>query len=98
VGRGRRSAAAPAADNVRMGWRYGALHPSPEVVAAIAAETGTVRGTPGFVSPVLDDPCTVRLVHQVLRAAGEGNALAAGTLLTPVGTRGHERKNVQDLR
>ncbi|MFG2633711.1 AraC family transcriptional regulator [Streptomyces sp. NPDC048362] len=69
------------------GWRYGALYPSPEVVAAIAAEIGTLRGTPGFVSPVLDDPRTVHLVHQVLRAAEEGNALAADTLLRLTVTR-----------
>lgn len=69
------------------GWLYGALYPSPEVVAAIAAETTAVRGTPGFASPVLDDPYTVRLVHQVLRAADEGNALAADTLLRVAVTR-----------
>ncbi|MFJ3811953.1 AraC family transcriptional regulator [Streptomyces sp. NPDC090073] len=69
------------------GWRYGALYPSPEVVSAIAAETSTLRGSPGFVSPVLDDPYTVRLVHQVLRAADEGNALAADTLLRVAVTR-----------
>ncbi|MFF8909836.1 AraC family transcriptional regulator [Streptomyces olivaceoviridis] len=69
------------------GWRYGALYPSPDVVAAIAAETTTLRGAPGFVSPVLDDPGTVRLVHQVLRAADEGNALAADTLLRVAVTR-----------
>jgi AraC-like DNA-binding protein len=69
------------------GWRYGAVYPSPEVVAEIAAETTTIRGTPGFVSPVVDDPYTVSLVHQVLRAADEGNALAADTLLRVVVTR-----------
>ncbi|MFJ5772575.1 AraC family transcriptional regulator [Streptomyces sp. NPDC093094] len=69
------------------GWRYGAVYPSPEVVGAIAAETTTIRGTPGFVSPVLDDPYTVALVHQVLRAADEGNALAADTLLRVAVTR-----------
>lgn len=69
------------------GWRYGAVYPSPGVVAEIAAETTTIRGTPGFVSPVLDDPYTVRLVHQVLRAADEGNALAADTLLRVAVTR-----------
>ncbi|HEX5568151.1 MAG TPA: AraC family transcriptional regulator, partial [Streptomyces sp.] len=69
------------------GWRYGAVYPSPEVVAAIAAETTTLRGTPGFVRPVLDDPDTVRLVHQVLRATDEGNALAADTLLKVAVTR-----------
>ncbi|MFF4543435.1 AraC family transcriptional regulator [Streptomyces sp. NPDC001435] len=69
------------------GWRYGAVYPSPEVVGAIAAETTTIRGTPGFVSPVLDDPYTVGLVHQVLRATDEGNALAADTLLRLAVTR-----------
>lgn len=69
------------------GWRYGAVYPSPEVVGAIAAETTTLRGTPGFVTPVLDDPYTVRLVHQVLRATDEGNALAADTLLKVAVTR-----------
>jgi AraC-like DNA-binding protein len=69
------------------GWRYGAVYPSPEVVGEIAAETTFIRGTPGFVSPVLDDPYTVRLVHQVLRAADDGNALAADTLLRVAVTR-----------
>ncbi|MFJ5266647.1 AraC family transcriptional regulator [Streptomyces sp. NPDC088387] len=69
------------------GWRYGAVYPSPEVVAEIAAETTTIRGTPGFVSPVLHDPYAVGLVHQVLRAAEEGNALAADTLLRVAVTR-----------
>jgi AraC-like DNA-binding protein len=69
------------------GWRYGAVYPSPDLVAAIAAETTAIRGTPGFVSPVLDDPCSVALVHRVLRAADEGNALAADTLLRVAVTR-----------
>jgi AraC-like DNA-binding protein len=69
------------------GWRYGAVYPAPEVVAGIAAETTAMRGTPGFVRPVLDDPYTVGLVHQVLRAADEGNALAADTLLRVAVTR-----------
>ncbi|MFF5471722.1 AraC family transcriptional regulator [Streptomyces achromogenes] len=69
------------------GWRYGAVYPSPDVVAEIAAETTTLRGTPGFVSPVLDDPYAARLVHQVLRATDEGNALAADTLLRVAVTR-----------
>ncbi|WP_330282101.1 helix-turn-helix transcriptional regulator [Streptomyces sp. NBC_00588] len=69
------------------GWRYGAVYPSPEVVAEIAAETTLIRGTPGFVSPVLDDPYAVRLVHQVLRATEDGNALAADTLLRVAVTR-----------
>ncbi|MFE1248909.1 AraC family transcriptional regulator [Streptomyces sp. NPDC058735] len=69
------------------GWRYGAVYPSVEVVAEIAAETTALRGTPGFVSPVVDDPYAVGLVHQVLRAADEGNALAADTLLRVAVTR-----------
>lgn len=69
------------------GWRYGAVYPSPDVVAGIAAETTTLRGTVGFTSPVLDDPYAVGLVHQVLRAAEEGNALAADTLLRVAVTR-----------
>ena len=52
-----------------------------------AAETTTLRGTPGSVRPVLDAPYTVELVHRVLRAADEGNALAADTLLRVVVTR-----------
>ncbi|NUW33332.1 AraC family transcriptional regulator [Nonomuraea sp. SMC257] len=69
------------------GWRYGAVYPSPDVVGEIAAETTLIRGTPGFVSPVLDDPYAVRLVHQVLRVADDGNALAADTLLRVAVTR-----------
>ncbi|MCA1217473.1 AraC family transcriptional regulator [Streptomyces sp. 8L] len=69
------------------GWRYGALYPAVDIVAGIAAETTALRGTPGFVSPVLDDAHTARLVHAVLRAADEGNALAADTLLRMVVTR-----------
>ncbi|MGV9990626.1 AraC family transcriptional regulator [Streptomyces sp. NPDC003374] len=69
------------------GWRYGAVYPAPDLVAGIAAETTALRGTPGFVDPVLDDPYAARLVHQVLRAADEGNALAADTLLRVAVTR-----------
>ncbi|MDX3618169.1 AraC family transcriptional regulator [Streptomyces europaeiscabiei] len=69
------------------GWRYDAVYPSPEVVAEIAAETTTIRGTPGFVTPVLEDPYAAGLVHQVLRAVDEGNALAADTLLRVAVTR-----------
>ncbi|CAM5476448.1 AraC family transcriptional regulator OS=Streptomyces chartreusis OX=1969 GN=CP983_11750 PE=4 SV=1 [Streptomyces chartreusis] len=69
------------------GWQYGAVYPSPELVAEIAAETTSVRGAPGFVRPVLDDAYAVGLVHQVLRAADEGNALAADTLLRVAVTR-----------
>ncbi|MFF8594966.1 AraC family transcriptional regulator [Streptomyces sp. NPDC015220] len=69
------------------GWRYGAVYPTPELVAEIAAETTVIRGTPGFVSPVLDDPYAAALVHRVLRAVDEGDALAADTLLRIAVTR-----------
>ncbi|GHF73553.1 AraC family transcriptional regulator [Streptomyces thermodiastaticus] len=72
---------------VPTGWRYGAVYPAPGLVAEIAAETTRIRGTPGFVSPVLDDPYAAALVHQVLRATDEGNALAADTLLRVAVTR-----------
>ncbi|MEO3756545.1 AraC family transcriptional regulator [Streptomyces sp. B6B3] len=66
------------------GWTYGAVYPAPEVVDAIAAETLALRGAAGFRAPVLDDPPAVRLVAQVLRAADEGDALAADSLLRMV--------------
>ncbi|MFF9897499.1 AraC family ligand binding domain-containing protein [Streptomyces longispororuber] len=69
------------------GWRYGAVYPAPELVAAIAAETTAIRGTPGFTEPVFADPYAVALVHQVLRAAEDGNALAADTVLRLAVTR-----------
>lgn len=69
------------------GWQYGAVYPSTDLVAEIAAETTRISGTPGFVRPVVDDPYAVHLVHQVLRAADEGNALAADTLLRVAVTR-----------
>ncbi|WP_416978108.1 AraC family transcriptional regulator [Streptomyces sp. T028] len=69
------------------GWRYGAVYPLPELVAEIASETTSLRGVPGFVSPVLEDAYSAGLVHQVLRATDEGNALAADTLLRVAVTR-----------
>ncbi|GGV71191.1 transcriptional regulator [Streptomyces longisporoflavus] len=69
------------------GWRYGVVYPSPDLVAAIAAETTAIRGAPGFVRPVFEDPYAVSLVHRVLGAAEEGNALAADTLLRVAVTR-----------
>lgn len=69
------------------GWQYSALYPAADLVAEIAAESTAIRGTPGFAEPVLDDPYASRLVHQVLRAADEGNALAADTLLRVAVTR-----------
>jgi AraC-like DNA-binding protein len=63
------------------GWSYGALYPHPELVAGIAAETTALRGTPAFAVPVADDPEAVRMIAAVLRAAEEGNGLAADTWL-----------------
>ncbi|WP_394814019.1 AraC family transcriptional regulator [Streptomyces litchfieldiae] len=69
------------------GWTYGALYPAPGLVDAIAAETLGLRGAAGFSSPVVHDPAAVRLVARVLRAADEGNALAADSLLRVVVAR-----------
>ncbi|MEV6022287.1 AraC family transcriptional regulator [Streptomyces sp. NPDC052036] len=69
------------------GWRYGAVYPSPQLVAEIAAETTAIRGTPGFTGPVLEDPYAAGLVHEVLRAVDEDNPLAADTLLRVAVTR-----------
>ncbi|QKV92212.1 AraC family transcriptional regulator [Streptomyces sp. NA02950] len=63
------------------GWSYSVLYPGVDVVAAIAAETTALRGTAGFGAPVVHDPRTARLVTEVHRAAEEGNALAADSLL-----------------
>lgn len=63
------------------GWTYSVLYPEPRTVAAIAAETTSIRGTAGFASAVVDDPYVCHLVTEVHRAAEEGNALAADTLL-----------------
>jgi AraC-like DNA-binding protein len=63
------------------GWTYSVLYPAADTVARIAAETTTVRGTVGFTVPVADDPYTVRLVTEVLRAVDERNPLAADTLM-----------------
>ncbi len=63
------------------GWSYSVLYPDADVVAAIAAEITSLRGTAGFGAAVVDDPRTARLVTEVHRAAEEGNALAADSLL-----------------
>ncbi|ETK32484.1 AraC family transcriptional regulator [Microbispora sp. ATCC PTA-5024] len=69
------------------GWRYSVLYPSPDLVAAIAAETTRVRGTPGFAVPVADDPQAVRLIARVLAAVEARNPLAADTLMRLAVTR-----------
>ncbi len=63
------------------GWSYSVLYPDADVVAAIAAEITSLRGAAGFGAAVVDDPRTARLVTEVHRAAEEGNALAADSLL-----------------
>ncbi|WKX72946.1 AraC family transcriptional regulator [Streptomyces sp. XD-27] len=64
------------------GWRYQVLYPAPELVADIAAETSAIRGTAGFREVVIEaDRRSHRLVTEVHRAAEEGNALAADSLL-----------------
>ncbi|MDJ1130927.1 AraC family transcriptional regulator [Streptomyces iconiensis] len=63
------------------GWRYAVLYPDPRLVADIAAETTTIRGTPGFPLPVVHDPVSARYVHEVHRAVDQGNALAADSLM-----------------
>ncbi|MEC4015903.1 AraC family transcriptional regulator [Streptomyces sp. H27-D2] len=63
------------------GWTYSTLYPSAEVIADIAAETTSIRGTVGFTESVIDDPSTGRLITEVHRAAEAGDALAADSLL-----------------
>ncbi|WP_079032330.1 AraC family transcriptional regulator [Streptomyces specialis] len=63
------------------GWTYSAVYPEPGLVDAIAAETLAVRGSAAFRTPVLDDPEAVRMVARAVRAADEGDTLAADSLL-----------------
>ncbi|MDX2816929.1 AraC family transcriptional regulator [Streptomyces sp. PA03-5A] len=63
------------------GWTYSVLYPGTDVVASVAAETTAIRGTAGFTVAVAEDPYAVHLVTQVLRAADQGNALAADTMM-----------------
>nr|WP_203645265.1 AraC family transcriptional regulator [Streptomyces sp. SID14478] len=63
------------------GWSYFTLYPSADVVAEIAAETVTVRGTAGFGETIVTDPQAAQLIVEVHRAAEQGNALAADSLL-----------------
>ncbi|MFF8827700.1 AraC family ligand binding domain-containing protein [Streptomyces sp. NPDC015131] len=69
------------------GWSYATLYPSRGLVAGIAAEETTLRGTPGFAETIVEDEDTARLVRAVHRAAEEGNALAADTVLRLVVAR-----------
>ncbi|WP_432151655.1 AraC family transcriptional regulator [Streptomyces sp. bgisy029] len=63
------------------GWAYDTLYPSAQVINDIAAEVTPLRGTVGFVETRVTDPYAARLITQVHRAAEEGNALAADSLL-----------------
>jgi AraC-like DNA-binding protein len=63
------------------GWRYDVLYPAPALVARIAAETTSLRGTPGFATASVDDPWSAALVARVLRAAEGGQALTADSLM-----------------
>ncbi|MFD7609768.1 AraC family ligand binding domain-containing protein [Streptomyces sp. NPDC059828] len=66
---------------VAEGWVYSTLYPSSRVVAEIAEETTTITGTPGFAETNVVDPQAARLIREVHRAAEEGNALAADSVL-----------------
>ncbi|MFD3535318.1 AraC family transcriptional regulator [Streptomyces sp. NPDC058664] len=69
------------------GWTYRTIYPDAEIVRSIAADTLALRGSVGFTTPVVDDPYAARLVVGVHRAAEEGNALAADSLLRLVTAR-----------
>ncbi|MCH0542715.1 AraC family transcriptional regulator [Streptomyces sp. MUM 203J] len=66
------------------GWSYATLYPSRELVAGIAREETALRGTPSFSETIVADESTARLVRAVHRAAEEGNALAADSVLRVV--------------
>ncbi|MGW2346400.1 AraC family ligand binding domain-containing protein [Streptomyces sp. NPDC001661] len=66
------------------GWAYATLYPSADVIAEIAAETGTGRGTTVFGEQIVTDPQASQMVNEVHRAAEQGNALAADSLLRVV--------------
>ncbi len=63
------------------GWSYATLYPSAHVIAGIAEEMTTLRGTAGFAETIVEDPDTAQLIRAVHQAAEEGNALAADSLL-----------------
>lgn len=69
------------------GWAYHTLYPSADVIAEIAGETTSVRGTAAFAEPIVGDPHAAHLIREVHRAAEEGNALAADSLLRIVVAR-----------
>ncbi|MEV3946494.1 AraC family ligand binding domain-containing protein [Streptomyces halstedii] len=63
------------------GWVYATLYPSVRVVNDIAADLTSLRGTVGFSRTSVMDPHAARLIAEVHRAAEEGNALAADSVL-----------------
>ncbi|WP_037881520.1 AraC family transcriptional regulator [Streptomyces sp. NRRL F-5727] len=69
------------------GWTYRTIYPDAELIRSIAADVIAVRGPVGFTQPVVDDPYAAQLVIGVHRAAEEGNALAADSLLRLVTAR-----------
>lgn len=69
------------------GWTYRTIYPDAGLVRSIAADTLALRGSVGFTAPVIDDPYAAQLVVGVHRAAEEGNALAADSLLRLVTAR-----------
>lgn len=69
------------------GWVYATLYPSAQVINDIAADTTNLRGTVGFTETSVTDPYAARLIAEVHRAAEEGNALAADSVLRVLVTR-----------
>ncbi|MEU3315030.1 AraC family transcriptional regulator [Streptomyces sp. NPDC006662] len=69
------------------GWAYSTLYPSRELITEVAAEIGTLRGTPGFTTGMVLDGPGAKMITEVHRAAEAGNALAADTLLRTVAAR-----------
>ncbi|WP_457514814.1 AraC family transcriptional regulator [Streptomyces sp. TE33382] len=63
------------------GWVYATLYPSAQVINDIAADVTSLRGTVGFAETSATDPQAARLITEIHRAAEEGNALAADSLL-----------------
>ncbi|MER5929243.1 AraC family transcriptional regulator [Streptomyces sp. NPDC002054] len=69
------------------GWAYATLYPARDLVAEVAADLTTLRGTPGFTAPVVPDAEGARLITEIHRAAEQGNVLAADSLLRIVVAR-----------
>ncbi|MFI2779130.1 AraC family transcriptional regulator [Streptomyces sp. ALB3] len=63
------------------GWAYATLYPSTRVIDDVAADLTRPRGTVGFTETGVGDPYAARLITDVHRAAEEGNALAADSVL-----------------